>query len=491
MRRRRRGILKLLLAAVIACAAAPADAGPVPVSDPVPTIERGDIVVGVRTIAQLPRLDDAPNTVDGVEAHARIQNLVPAPDGSADLFVNDLRGVIYRIQRDEPAEQAEPTPYLDLRGANIGFTNAFNGMACGLSGFAFHPDFTRVGRPGHGKLYVLYSAPPGSGQCDHIGDGNDNHESVLLEWTTGDPHARSFSGTWREVLRVGQPGKAHNAGTIAFNPTVGTEDPDYGLLYISFGDGTGQHDPTRAGQRRDDPHGSLLRINPLKGPAGERHTIPRDNPFVDEPNAAPLVWVYGLRHPQHFSWDGGGSHRMFLIDMGQNQVEELNVGVRGGNYGWPDCEGTFATGMAVNAEEGPVYPRASAPADVLDPVAQYDHGEGKVISSVVVYRGRAIPELFGKVVCGDIVNGRIFYVDEHDLQLGRQAPLRSLRLKIDGEERPLRDVARAGERVDLRLGLDGRGELYLLTKSDGKIRQVVPAASPRIGYDPIHDRRDD
>ena len=109
------------------------------------------------------------------------------------------------------------------------------------------------------------------------------------------------------------------------------------------------------------------------------------------------------------------------------------------------------------------------------PVAQYDHDDGKAISSVVVYRGSAIPQLQGKLLCADIVVGRIFYADEAELQLGKQTPLKELRLSIDGTERALKEVSNhSGGRVDLRLGTDVRGEVFLLTKGDGKIRQLVP-----------------
>lgn len=451
-------------------------ADPQPVADPVPPIEKGDLIVATRVVAQLPRLPDAPDAKNANDAHARIQNLFPARDGSEDLFVNDLRGVLYRLHRDRPEEAAAVTPYLDLRKADGGFTNVFSGNESGLAGFAFHPDFAREGRPGFGKLYVAFSAP--AGKIDYPGDGNASHDSVIMEFATNNPKAQTFElSSRREVLRVGQAGDGHNVGTLSFNPTVSPDDPDYGMLYASFGDGTGHFDPTNAGQRKNVPNGKILRFNPLQGPNGERHTPPRDNPFVSEPGAAPLVYCYGLRHPQHYSWDLGGSHRLFIAEMGQDQVEEVNIGVRGGNYGWRQREGLFTTPMAIGLSGREVYPREADPRaqdDFLDPVCQYDHDDGKAISSVIVYRGSLVPQLHGKLLCADIVNGKIFYADEAQLQQGKQTPLRELRLVIDGKEQTLLDVARhSGERVDLRLGQDAKGEVYLLTKGDGRVRQLV------------------
>ncbi|HEX8323518.1 MAG TPA: PQQ-dependent sugar dehydrogenase [Tepidisphaeraceae bacterium] len=451
--------------------------------DPVPPVGRGDLVVGIRTVAGLPRLPDAPDAAYANNAHARIQNLVPGRDGAGDFFVNDLRGVIYRVHRTADGT-ATVSPYFDVRSLGVHFTNEAHGNESGLSGFAFHPDFNAKGKPGYGRLYVAFSTPSGSGTCDFVGDGNDSHESVVAEWTTTDPTAATFTGTVREVLRVGQPGPTHNIGTIAFNPTVAPGDADYGQLYISFGDGKGQHDPLRAGQRRGVPLGKILRLDPLPDAQHPRHRAPADNPFVGEPEAAPLVWAYGLRHPQHFGWDIGGTRRMFIAEMGQDQIDEIDIGTRGGNYGWADREATFATGMALNARPGPVYERPPTdPTPMLYPVAQYDHDDGKAVGSVVVYRGKSIPALQGKLLCGDLMNGRIFYADEAELQQGRQTPLKELRLMVDGVEKGLSDVTThgdpRGDRVDLRLGVDADGEVYLLTKGDGKIRQLVPAASAK------------
>ena len=95
------------------------------------------------------------------------------------------------------------------------------------------------------------------------------------------------------------------------------------------------------------PHGAIIRIDPLAGDGSRGYGIPPDNPFVDEAGVAPEIWAYGLRHAQQFSWDTDG--RMFIGDIGQGFVEEVNLGVPGANYGWRLREGTFATGYAVGA----------------------------------------------------------------------------------------------------------------------------------------------
>jgi hypothetical protein len=96
-----------------------------------------------------------------------------------------------------------------------------------------------------------------------------------------------------------------------------------------------------------------------------------------------------------------------------------------------------------------------------------------------VYRGNALPALRGKYVFGDIVDGRVFYTDETEMVRGRGlAPLYQLRiLTAAGVQTSL--AALAGDsRVDLRLGVDRAGELYVLSKANGRIWKVTGAARP-------------
>ena len=215
------------------------------------------------------------------------------------------------------------------------------------------------------------------------------------------------------------------------------------------------------------------------GTGGAAYGIPPDNPFVNRPEAAPEIWAWGLRHSQHISWDSSG--RMFINDIGQNQVEEVNLGRAGANYGWRQREGTFATAFARNdGTPGLVYAEPPKADEFVDPVAQYDHDEGHAIGGGYLYEGSAIPALRGKFVFADIVTGRVFYIDGDDLQAGKQQTVRELRLSFGGTEQELAAIAsisntyRAGPRVDLRLGIDALGELYLVTKADGWIRKLMP-----------------
>jgi hypothetical protein len=458
-------------------------------SDPiVATIEKSDLRVSAVDFVRAPKTIDSSTGIAN-NAYARIQTMTPMPGGSNRLMFNDLRGLLYVTD----TEGKTPTIYLDIRkyGA-FGFDDSMFPNETGLVGFAFHPQFSEPGKPGFGKFYTAYSARLEGGTADYLQHDAGSHESVIREWTTRDPQADQFSGTSRKLLRVGQFAPNHNIGTLAFNPSAaaGSIDTatstDYGLLYASFGDGGAANDPRDYGQSLNEPSGAIIRIDPLGGDQARAYGIPADNPFIGDPAAAPEIWAYGLRHPQHFSWDTEG--RMFIADIGQNQVEEINLGSPGANYGWRLREGSFATAFAVGiARAGLVYPRPAVDEQpFVYPIAEYDHDEGNAVAGGFVYQGEDIPELRGKYVFTELVRGRLLYIDTADLS-NPPMEIREIRLYLNGREQDLEDVAgfantyAPGKRVDLRLGIDHAGELYLLTKGDGWIRKLVsllPSAAP-------------
>ena len=447
---------------------------PEPLADPIPErIEKGQIAVALEDFAQLPRVADSSNAPQTTNAHARIQYLQPLPGGSGRRAVNDLRGILYLI--DEDGGQAEVL--LDLREQEAGFDDSMFPNETGLLGVAFHPDFARAGSAGYGRFYPAYSATSDSGVANYLEEDSDNHESVIREWIMDEPTANAFSGVSREIFRIGQFAQNHNIGNLAFNPAAAPGDSDYGMLYASLGDGGGANDPGEYGQSSSEPMSAIMRIDPLGGD-GAGYGIPADNPFVDTPGFAPEIWAWGLRHPQHFSFDVDGT--LYINDIGQTQIEEVNIGVPGANYGWRLREGTFATAFGIGGvRPNPVYPRPLDERPFEYPVAQFDHDEGNAIGSGYVYRGAGIPELQGKYVFADMVSGRIFHMDTEGLQAGVPAEILELRVFIEGAKRNIGEALGhantygRGKRADLRLGMDSQGELYALTKGDGWVRKLV------------------
>lgn len=483
------GLASLFAVATLSAAALSAKAAtaeqPVPLTNPIPEkIEQGDIVVRAIPFLRMPRTRDPSDRVimqQGIsipllpsKAYARLQYMLPIRDGSGRLAISDLRGILYLT--DSTGKQL--STYLDLREETNDLADVFANEA-GLLGFAFHPDFAKKGAKGYGKLYTSYSATTGSGTALYPEAKSLSHESVIREWTTANPAADTFNGTSREIFRVGQFAQSHNIATLAFNPYATPGSTDHGLLFVAMGDGGSAFDPNDHGQSLVEPLGAILRIDPLATGPAKQYGIPADNPFVGRDNVAAEIWAYGLRHPQQFSFDTDG--RMFINDIGQNHVEEVNIGKSGANYGWRRREGTFATGYDVGSgPSGFLFRQSATDPSFIDPVAQYDHDEGSAIGSGFVYRGKNIPALRGKYVAADIVQGRLFYFDADALQPGRQAELKELRIHINGTEQPLLKVvgyensyARQTLRADLRMGIDDAGELYLLTKGDGWIRKLT------------------
>ncbi|WP_456786540.1 PQQ-dependent sugar dehydrogenase [Cellulomonas sp. P5_C5] len=120
-----------------------------------------------------------------------------------------------------------------------------------------------------------------------------------------------------QVLLSGIPrNKFHDGGRLRFGPD--------GKLYAATGDAqNGDY-----AQNTSNLAGKILRLNP-------DGTVPSDNPFGN------YVWSYGHRNPQGLAFDSQG--RLWEQEFGNSVMDETNLIVKGGNYGWPACEGTSGT----------------------------------------------------------------------------------------------------------------------------------------------------
>ncbi|QJU58914.1 PEPxxWA-CTERM sorting domain-containing protein [Sphingomonas sp. AP4-R1] len=444
------------------------------VTNPVPAPIAQGITVGLSLFGQAQVSGDP--VIDGFTR--RIQQLQPVADTSGRLFVNDTRGTISIVG----AAGGAPQTWFDIRGTLADFSTATNPSQTGLMSFALHPNFAGdPQKPGYGVFYTIATTRP-SGTETYKGNGQSvDHDNVVTEFRVDDPTAATASiASQREVLRVAQPFSDHGAGTIAFNPTATPDSAEYGKLYIGLGDGGGVGDPYGNAQDPGSPFGKILRIDPAAGLNGEAYTIPADNPHVGQSGVLGEVWASGLRNPQQFSWDSK-TGQMLIADIGQSQLEEVNIGVAGGNYGWPIREGTFARGVSWDPN---VYDMPANSGAFLDPVAQFDHEEIfrsgayflAAISGAYAYTGTAVPELTGMVVLAELVSGRLFYYDPLSVAGATPATLYELGLVINGVPSTL--AATDGNvgvynRVDLRLGTDNAGELYLIAKNSGDIYRLA------------------
>ncbi len=437
------------------------------ITNPVPAkIAKGPITLEVSDWIAAPATGSSPR--------ARLSVTKPAYDGSGRLFVCDLNGQMYVIR------DGVLSTYLDLEAQIPAFVEEPK-LGTGFHSFAFHPDFKT-----NGKFYTAHTENPGAVTADFRPPTSISIEmqSVITEWTVADPSAAVFTGTHREVLRIDFPHAVHNVQDIAFNPYVTSGNEDYGMLYVCVGDGeavAGGY--PEIGHRLDSVMGTLLRIDPLgtNGVNG-RYGVPAGNPFVADGDAATLgeIYAWGFRNPHRLSWDSAHPDRLYLFNIGERQLEEVEWIVKGGDHGYSVREGTFELKPSVDPDVVFPLPANDASFDYVYPVAQYDHDEGRAIAGGFVYRGTAVPQLTGRLIFGDIANGRIFTVPADGLVRGQPATVTEVTLTRNGVVRTLLQLTGAS-RTDLRFGMDESGELYVTTKQDGKIRRVLAQPPPVNG----------
>lgn len=459
---------------------ATAAAEPGPITDPAPEEIQSTLGLVLQEYAQFPKTEPIPAPIDRrLMRHARINGLGELPDGSGRTYVPDLNGPLYFVQ------DGEPQVYLDVAAEFAPEFFSGRGMGSGFGFATFHPDFED-----NGTFYTVHTERPGN-----AGPPSDPTtyppqlptflHSVVTEWVADDPASDTFSGTSREVLRLGFAGQVHAIQQIDFNPTALPGGEDYGLLYLAVGDG-GRGVGTGIPQDMGTTAGKILRIDPAgtDGPGGT-YGIPPSNPFVGTAGALGEIYAVGMRDPHRFSWDQGqrGEPRMFLGHIGEHAIEAVYDVQAGDNFGWGDREGRYVFDPADRCN---LYPLPENDADLgfTYPVVAYDHDpppgwpctsdSGYAISGGFVYRGRDLPALSGKYLFTDLVEGRVFYAEESRMRRGGpEAQMYELALyDTDGTRKRMPDFT-GDERADLRMGRDRAGDLYLIAKANGKIWKVV------------------
>jgi hypothetical protein len=365
---------------------------------------------------------------------------ISPPGDTSRLFVVEQNGLLWIIQNGTLL----PGTALDIQSRvqpPLVATNPNDER--GFLGLAFHPGFNNPASPGYQTLYTYNSEliPPATLPTYVCPNGaTNNYKNVVNEWKISNTNANVVDvNSRREVISFGKNAGNHNGGTITFGPD--------GYAYLALGDGGNANDvgpshivPGGNAQNLSTPLGKMLRFDPLNPAltpsspdpisANGQYRIPTSNPFQG-PGQVPEIYAYGLRNPYRFSFDHVTGN-LIEGDVGQNNVEEINRIVLGGNYGWAIKEGDFL----FNQTNGPAGPAGTIgtppgnrspglPAGLIDPISgtlgtlEYDHNEGISITGGFVYRGTAIPELYGKYVFGDLalipspvrVNGRMFYAD--------------------------------------------------------------------------------
>ena len=246
---------------------------------------------------------------------------------------------------------------------------------------------------------------------------------------------RAVSGSELVLLEQSQPFSNHKGGALRFGPD--------GMLYVGLGDGGSQGDPSNRAQDLDQWLGKVLRLDVRYPRVGRVYDIPPDNPFVGRAGAKPEVWAYGFRNPWRLSFDAA-TGALWVADVGQNTVEEIDVVERGANLGWRRFE-------ANDCYRGPCDDRGG----LTFPVATYTHAEGCSVTGGVVYRGRAVPALVGWYLYADYCSGRVWAM-----------PARG--------GAPVALLGQGGARNVTSFGTDEAGEVYLAVQG-GPVLRVAGA----------------
>ena len=352
--------------------------------------------------------------------------LASPPGESERLFVCEKGGVI-RVVPDVGAASPSAPVFLDLaallasRGEAISAT-----WEMGLLGLAFHPDYAT-----NRQFFVFYSVDIDGGSLQN----GDLHQRVSrFTAQAGNPNAAD-PGSELVLIEQADDFGNHNGGDLHFGPD--------GYLYVAVGDeGNGNDNPTFNSQLiNKDLYAGILRIDVDKRPSNvephphpsiptdagvARFSIPVDNPFVlpaeggdwDGTYNGSVVtgtvrtefWATGLRNPWRMSFDPLTGD-LWCGDVGQGAREEIDLIVRGGNYGWVFRE------ALLNGPRASQHPPIPANFDALyhdEPVYHYPRGGnfgGNSVTGGVVYRGSRIASLYGRYVFGDYGSGNIWAMD--------------------------------------------------------------------------------
>ncbi|MCF0069291.1 PQQ-dependent sugar dehydrogenase [Dyadobacter sp. CY261] len=354
-----------------------------------------------------------------VEAFPRLHFDYPvdfthANDGTNRLFVVEQEGTIRIFEN--VASAASSKEFL-----NIKKLVSYGGEA-GLLGLAFHPDYKN-----NGYFFLNYTTKV-SGKLETA--------IVRYKVSENDPN-RADPASATVLFTFDQPFDNHNGGAVKFGKD--------GYLYVSTGDGGSWGDPSNNGQNKSAWLGKILRVDVNSKTKGN-YGIPADNPFAgNKEGFREEIFAYGLRNPWRISFDDP-TNTLWAGDVGQNKREEINIIVKGGNYGWRLKESIDCYNPKRDCET----------AGLIDPVLDLPQANGEhSITGGFVYRGKAVPALEGKYVFGDYVSGRLFALETKNGKAVQNS------------------IIAEGVGQISAFGTDASDELYICNYTTGKIMKLA------------------
>jgi glucose/arabinose dehydrogenase len=291
------------------------------------------------------------------------------PDGR--MLVTEKRGRLYVVTQDgAKSRPVEEVPNVDYRGQG------------GLGDVILHPDFA------NNQLVYLSYAESGIGDVRGAAVARGR-----LDMSNDRPRLEHVEVVWRQNPKVTDDG--HYGHRMAF-------DAD-GYLFISSGERQ-KFDPA---QQMTGNLGKIVRL-------ADDGSVPADNPFVDRGDVTAQIWSLGHRNPLGLAFDGSG--RLWNSEMGPLHGDELNLVLKGHNYGYPIVsEGDHYSGEKIPAHS--TRPEFEAPKVAWVPTI--------APAGMIFYSGGQFPQWQGSALIAGLASRAI------------------IRVEIDG------DTAREAERYDL------------------------------------------
>lgn len=407
------------------------------------------LVTGLAIVSQLCfvsfAIAQAPPAIalrDLVSGFTNPVEMVAAGDFSNRMFVVEQAGRIKIVDGINTATPTvRPTLFLD-----VSTVVSQDGGERGLLGLAFPPGYAAKG-----YFFIAYTRP------------SDGALEVARVNRRQNDANQADAATRTALITIPHPTYSnHNGGKIAFDPE--------GFLVISTGDGGGGGDPDRNALKRSNLLGKLLRIAVSDAPG---YSIPPTNPYDGSTCAAgtcPEILHFGLRNPWKFSFDRF-SGDLYIGDVGQSAVEEINFVPRGGafgqNFGWGAYEGNNCFNDNYFGPAG----ACTSQQNHSRPIATYGHNAsgGIAVTGGYVYRGYRSAALRGYFIYADYGSRRLFAAKR-----GANNAWASYTL------------AQPDARVNFvsAFGQDESGELYVVDYGNGKLFAIDgpgPRATPAAG----------
>lgn len=267
------------------------------------------------------------------------------PDGR--LLVTEKAGRLLVVTQDGRKAPVSGVPAVDYGGQG------------GLGDLVLHPDFEH-----NGVVYLSYA---------EAGEGGVRGAAVMrakLELANSGGALSEQEVVWRQDPKVS--GRGHYGHRIAFSPD--------GYLFIS----SGERQHFTPAQDMEQNLGKVLRLN-------DDGSVPGDNPFADRGGVTAQIWTLGHRNPLGLAFDPQG--RLWELEMGPRHGDELNLIVKGENYGYPIVSnGDHYDGR--NIPDHDTRPEFEAPKEFWVPAISP--------GSLVFYTGDLFPEWRGNALIGGL-----------------------------------------------------------------------------------------